>query len=420
MKLLALVLLGSVLHVACIVVWKPRTASSSAPLATILADLRKDSLMRRVLDNPEEYRVQILYTQIDRQLDAPPRFRTFSYRVDSTRYFYPASMVKMPLALLALEKLHRLKNSGYPLLNRETPYRLDSVRPFQQRYEVEPTAPRGLPTIAHDVRQVFVVSDNPAYNHLFEFLGTDYINQTLREKGYTRTGIVHRFYAPRRDNRYACPITFYDPERGEIYREGEKISLETWQNPQHSTAFGRGWIDVEGELVHQPLDMQTKNWFALTDMEKMLRAIFFPQAVPPHQRFDLSDDDYRFVWRYMGMLPRECDWPAYDPQKYPDDYVKYFAFAPADGSLRFFNKVGQAYGTMTDAAYVVDFRHGVEFILVATILCNSDGIFNDDQYEYDSVGRPFLSGLARAIYEHERSRFREYRPDFSALQAALR
>lgn len=408
---------------ACALLQRP--SHHRDPLSTILETLQQDSVAREVLRHPQTYRVQILYTQIDRQADGTPRFRTFGHQVDSTRYFYPASMVKMPLALLALEKIHRLHQNGYPELHRDTPYRIDSLRPFQQRFTTDITAPNGLPSIAHDVRQIFIVSDNPAYNRLFEFLGIDDINQTLREKGYTRTGIVHRFYSPQRDQRFASPITFYNPTDERIlYREAEKVGRQTWANPQHATVFGKGWINAAGEQVNEPFDMRTKNWFALTDMEKMLRAIVFPGHVPQQNRFDLSEDDYRFVWRYMGLFPRECDWPRYDSTHYPDPYVKYFLFPPErrthDGALRVFNKVGQAYGTMTDVAYIVDAKNGVEFFLAATILCNSDGIFNDDRYDYDTVGRPFLAALCRAVYDYERRRLRKHRPDLRLFESVLR
>ncbi len=395
------------------------------PLTAILQRLRQDPLARQVLDSAERSSVQILYTQIDRRRDGSPLFRTYGFRVDSTRYFYPASMVKMPLALLALEKVHRLRRSGYPMLSPNTPYCIDSLRPFQQAYCADSTAPTGLPTLAHDIRRVFVVSDNPSYNHLFDFLGIDYINQTLREKGYTRTGIVHRFYAPRRDQRYASPMTFYSPEGSVvIYREAEKVGQQLWVNPQNGTRQGKGWVDAEGRLVEEPFDMSGKNWFALTDMEQMLRSILFPAAVPAQHRFDLSKEDYRFVWKYMGLFPRECDAPSYDPRQYPDDFVKYYLFSDSTGkppaSLRIFNKVGQAYGTLTDVAYIVDFDTGVEFILAATILCNDDGIFNDDQYEYETVGRPFLAKLAQAAYHYERTRKRGRIPDLSSFREALR
>ena len=68
---------------------------------------------------------------------------------------------------------------------------------------------------------------------------------------------------------------------------------------------------------------------------------------------------------------------------------------------------------MTDAAYIVDFKNGVEFILSATIYTNENQTFNDDNYEYEEIGLPFLKDLGQAIYEIELDRQREHKPDLS-------
>ncbi len=390
------------------------------PLKEILAELKRDSIGGRVLKNRELYELQIIYTQIDRDAAGRPSFTAFRYNVDSTRYFYPASMVKMPLAFLALEKLNNLRRSGYPRLKKESFYRLDSLRVFQHNYADEPAAPGRKPSIAHDIRQIFTVSDNLAYNHLFEFLGRDYINQTLFDKGYTRTGIVHRFNYPARDNRFTSPITFYEPTMG-IFKQGEKLEERIWENPQNDTRKGTGYY-LGDSLVYQAFEMKSKNWFALTDMDRMLRSVLFPEDVPAQQRFGLTKEDYPFLWRYMGIFPRECDFPKYDSTYY-DGYVKFFLFGDTkqqqDGSIRLFNKVGEAYGTLTDVAYIVDFKNNVEFMLSATILCNSDGIFNDDQYDYDTTGFPFLAKLGRTVYQHELKRPRKGKVDVEKFRKAL-
>ena len=84
--------------------------------------------------------------------------------------------------------------------------------------------------------------------------------------------------------------------------------------------------------------------------------------------------------------------------------------------LRIFNKVGDAYGFLTDAAYVVDFHHGVEFLLAATIYTNANATFNDDQYEYDTIGFPFLAALGQAVYELELARPRAHAPDLARFR----
>ena len=73
-------------------------------------------------------------------------------------------------------------------------------------------------------------------------------------------------------------------------------------------------------------------------------------------------------------------------------------------TIKIYNKVGFAYGTLTDCAYITDTKNRAEFMLTATILVNKDGIFNDDQYEYDEVGIPFLAELGRAFYQFELNR----------------
>ena len=70
-----------------------------------------------ILDNAETYRVQIIYTQIDRDADNQPSFQSYSYRLNPDEYFYPASTVKLPTSLLALEKLNGLNIAG---LSRDT------------------------------------------------------------------------------------------------------------------------------------------------------------------------------------------------------------------------------------------------------------------------------------------------------------
>jgi hypothetical protein len=61
--------------------------------------------------------------------------------------------------------------------------------------------------------------------------------------------------------------------------------------------------------------------------------------------------------------------------------------------------VGNAYGFLIDAACFEDLRTRQKFLLSAVIYCNSDQVFNDDRYDYETVGFPFLRTLGRAMYE---------------------
>ena len=70
---------------------------------------------------------------------------------------------------------------------------------------------------------------------------------------------------------------------------------------------------------------------------------------------------------------------------------------------------------MIDAVYVADFKNNIEFMVTAEIYANSDAIFNDDKYDYQTVSYPFFKHLGQAIYEYELKRKREHKPDLSSF-----
>jgi hypothetical protein len=370
-----------------------------------------------VVANADEHRLQILYTQIDRDPANRPTFRSFPYRLTDA-YFYPASTVKLPAAVLALEKLNDL---AVPGLTRDTPLRIEAGTPAQTAVERDASKADGLPTIAHYIEKVFLVSDNDAFNRLYEFLGLRGINEGLWRRGFTDARILRRLEAGMdpEENRVTNPFVFFEGERV-VYRQPLARNPEEWTVDRPEVRQGRGYIR-DGKLVEEPFDFGHSNYLSVRTLQGVLKSVLFPEAVPEAERFRLTEDDYRFLYTYMSMLPRESVDPAYpDRAEYYDSYGKYFMFgdskAPIPSHIRIFNKVGEAYGYLIDDAYVVDFDAGVEFLLTAVVLVNADQVFNDDRYEYDGIGLPFLARLGRAVYEHELRRERPRRPDLSRFR----
>ena len=373
--------------------------------------LRSNPICAPVLAATAKHEVQILYTQIDRDADNRPHFTRHEYRVNPEDYFYPASAIKLAGALLALEKLNQLGIAG---VGRHTPVRIDSAYSGQTAVREDSTAPDGLPTITHYIRKLFAVSDNDAYNRLYEFVGQQRMNEGLWEKGYRDVRLTHRLAIVRspEENRHTNPLTFY---RGDLilYRQPMLVNPHTYRAP--APIFkGNGQVRNR-EFTPEPRDFAGSNYMSAEVLQDLLMAVFFPEELPADRRFDLRPDDYRFLYRAMSMLPRECPHPQYDPEQYYDSYVKFFLFgdskAPMPDSVRIFNKVGLAYGYVTDNAYIVDFERGIEFLLTAVVLVNENGIFNDGAYEYDEVGLPFLAELGRVIYAYELERKRTHQPD---------
>ena len=59
---------------------------------------------------------------------------------------------------------------------------------------------------------------------------------------------------------------------------------------------------------------------------------------------------------------------------------------------------------------------GVEFLLSTVIYVNADGILNDDQYEYNAIGFPFLRDSGQAVYQYDLNRLRRHKPDLSQFR----
>ena len=123
----------------------------------------------------------------------------------------------------------------------------------------------------------------------------------------------------------------------------------------------------------------------------------------------------------MSQLPRETSWPPYKlDTALQDAACKFLMYAETrkqiPKSIRIFNKIGGAYGYLIDNAYIVDFDHGVEFMLSAVINTNRDGVYNDDKYDYKTIGYPFLKDLGQLIYQYELKRKREHTPDLDEFK----
>lgn len=364
--------------------------------------------------NNEKYKVQIIYTQINRDKNNFPKLKNYSYNLQKKEYFYPASTVKLPIALLALEKLNQLNIKG---LDKNTPFFTYSARPPQVETLSDTTAENKMPSIAHYIKKILIASDNEGSNRLYEFLGQDEINQKLKEKNYKNSLILHRLAAPQFDeeaNKYANPFAFKNNDSTIIYQENEKKANQKWKQKAKNTSIGKGFQNAKGEIINTPLSFERRNFMALQDIHKSLLSVIFPETLPKKERFLLTDDDYKFLYQYMMMLPKESNFPKYD---LADNYAKYMLGSTSmpkqmPENIKILNKVGMAFGFLIDNAYIIDTKNKIEFMLSAVIYVNEDEILNDDKYEYESVGFPFFQNLFEVIYEYEKNRERLFLPNF--------
>ncbi|TKD58947.1 serine hydrolase [Flavobacterium sp. ASW18X] len=337
----------------------------------------KDPRIKNVVDSIAKYKVQLQYVKINRIGDSI-QFKTFNFQVDSSVYFYPASTVKLPTAVAALEKLNAI----------------DTLT-LDTKFYVE--GDTTVTTFSSCIRDIFAVSDNAANNRLVEFLGFDDLNHRLKRTGIGPVRISHRLSTDQADQLHSQPLLIYQND-STVSPTPKLLSTAPTPLSLKEIEKGIGYVE-DNEIIMEPFDFSLKNHFPIQSQTALLKRIFFPEVFPKKERFNLTTNQLNFLREAMAVLPHQ---QGYDRSMYYDSYVKFFMYGDQKEAIpkhiKIYNKVGYAYGTLTDTAYIVDSKNDIEFILSGTILVNQDGIFNNDNYEYDSIGIPFLAQLGRVIY----------------------
>ncbi|MBJ7882295.1 serine hydrolase [Gelidibacter salicanalis] len=255
-------LLGILLMMGC--------ASVSPIKKAITSD---DAKLNTVMTHLPIHEVQILFSEVVRDKDGKVKFKEDKFQVDDDHYFYPASTVKLPIVLLALEKLNRNK-----LLNIHTPFKVENDWVTS--------------TFAKDIIAIFAVSSNAAFNRLFEYLGQDEINQQLKDKGINAK-IYHRLSIPNSDNLTTTPVLFYKND-SVIYKTETKANQPMAPLQLNSISKGIGYT-IGDSLVHQPMHFSKKNYLPIRSLHGILKRLMYPEFFPKAQQFDLTAEDRQFL-----------------------------------------------------------------------------------------------------------------------------
>ena len=357
--------------------------------------------LTEVVGHAPDYRLQVVLGVVEEGPNGRPVLRQRAFRAGA-EYFYPASTVKLFAAVAAVQKLVQLRQTTGLAIDLDTPLAYHpQFEDGEMEVEDEENIEGGKITVRQQMRKIFLVSDNQAFNYLYELVGQDGLAESMRQAGLESPRIVHRLseFRTEEQNLQSPRIDFVgeDFTHSLPARTAEPLPPA---GPVDRILVGQGYYSGD-ELIEEPMDFSSKNYFPLRDLQRGLCMLVRPDVDCGGPGFDLDAADRETMLEAMSQFPSDSKNPVYDPDEYPDTYVKDLLpglerVVPRE-HLRIYNKTGQAYGFSTENAWVLNTETGEGFFLAATLYTNADGILNDDEYEYDEVALPFFADLGEAV-----------------------
>ncbi|MFM7015143.1 MAG: serine hydrolase [Bacteroidota bacterium] len=341
-------------------------------------------------------RVQIIVGNCVKSHHHPVQF--YSFGLDSSKYFYPASGVKLPIVMLAMEWLNEHKSHKVFI---DTDFELKSDYTCHSFKSNDNNVEEKL-SIENCIKKILLVSDNNSYNALFDLMGREYIHRKLQEKGFFKTRIVKSFSGcPDSLLNFKPAVQFFNDKKMMVYQEPELLYNSTIERLPFDCVIGDSVMIDSITTLAGGKDFSKSNYMPLDEAMKMLVDLVHPGK---NNCWRMTEKQRKFIMYWMSRYPRESKMNLYaDTSKYFDAYKKYFVYGKeanlsADNAFRIYNVVGLAYGFATDIAYMQSNKSKKGIFIAATTYSNNDGVINDNRYDYETIGFPFLKYLGKSIY----------------------
>ena len=330
----------------------------------------KNTKIKKIINNVDEHELQIIVSVINKN----KKVVDYKFNLNADNYYYPASTVKLPISVFALEKINE-----YPLINIDTPYKIENDTAFY--------------TIRKDINEIMVMSSNESYNRLFEFLGQNYINYKLNEKGMTKSKIYHRLETKNAKNLETKELTFFINDS--VIKFNKSYNKKTEPLKLNLLKKGVGYINGKGDLVRESMDFSEKNYIPLEELHNLSKLLFFREQERKKNNLMLTENQISFLMKSMNLSPNEI---GYNSEEYPDTFSNLLVYGdiqkPING-IKIYNKIGFAYGYVSETAFIETTKSSITISIALKV--NNNQIFNDNEYEYEEIAFPFLAEFGREI-----------------------
>jgi beta-lactamase class D len=417
---------------------------------------------KKIFKKQDTYQLEIIYTQINRNTDNTPTFTIYKYG-NSENYFYPASLVKLPVAIFALEKLrsnyadagldyyikfdtntfcnnHRYQNYSYKYVRANgkqtfqdickryriekeqlallNPELANSEQPIKKSTAVKISLKPSLYTLKDLITAMIVYSDNESYNKILDFVGQDYITMRCKDLRLNDIAVTRKFLVcDEYEQNISRPFILYNHDTIFIAREEMKISTERPVAKYNRATIGKAHL-LNGQIINKPRNFTGHNRISLYDINKLLIKLVMNEHLEGKEKLNLSRFEQRVLLKLLGLYPQEDLYIRNKTYEFAEDGYTLFLMNGNDTSdittpVRAINICGQAYGYTNDCAYFFDTKNNVEFFLAARIYTNKNNVLGDDLYEYNELAFPFMKKLGEVIYQYELKREKSVLPQLN-------
>ncbi len=346
----------------------------------------QDEVCREIFSDMHKYRFELLVTFIDRKRNGKVRLRNYGTS-DDQRYYYPASVVKLPLAIAVFklfDEQERTQSCSWKpgVICDNNYYNSSSLNLLLQK--------------------MLVYSDNNAFNQLFDATGRWELNETMRDLGMKNSRISRRFmWCP--DSAYAVHPAIKIAQIDNEFRKAPSGKIKKdktrFTNPEigikHWSAAGmkagprnfsdHNYIELQ-ELHNLIVDIATGNKTKKYLGEHAFRQLQFLMAATPDKLGDINT--YKGITKFLYFGEKNIDFNEFD-------------------NIISLNIIGQAYGFMLESAYLCNLETGAEVIVSVRGYFNKNDILGDDIYEYKTIGYPAFRHIARVLLDRAANRNRQ-------------
>lgn len=361
--------------------------------------------LRQAVDRAPELRLQVLIAEVDDAQGGPPILRRHGFRVDA-EYFYPASSIKLCAAVAALQEVERLEASQAATKLAEAPLEIAPLFAGDFAQTNDPShLVGGRITVAQEVRKLALVSDNQAFNRLYDFVGHEPLNRAMHVLGLPSAVINHRLSDPRAvpDQHASAAVTLRPPGHAPVAVPA-RISPLRLTNTAPRLRVGQAFLRGD-QRVDESMDFAGRNGIALVDLQNLLVKVVRPDVALPGSPLRLTPEHRALLVGALTEYPRESADPRYPAKDYPDDYCKFllpgvrrvFPATEPGRRVEITGKIGRAYGFTVENCALRNPTTGRTVFVTAVLYTNADGVLNDDRYEYAEVADPVLADLGELV-----------------------